>query len=124
MPDGLTNASPLKLFKAHSVSLLITDPRMCLVAFILENDAFCAGWGAASPFSGIIVSQLGEKAAFNANLIGGILLFLPTVLLPTNALKERKLQKLGLGKEGGSSAHDSAEPLLMDVQIDPKFYSG
>ena len=45
------------------------------------------GWGLFSPLSGVITSKLGSAASFDANLIGGVLALLPTVLLPTQVMR-------------------------------------
>ena len=77
-----------------------------------------AGWGAASPVAGLIVANFGEMASFNANLLGGILQFLPVLLLPTDALKAKKMQKLRENqKQEVGSAPLGAEAGLIDVHI-------
>ena len=57
------------------------------------------GWGAFSPVAGLIVARFGEKASFNSNMMGGILVLLPTLLLPTDALKQRQAEKLRLARK-------------------------
>jgi hypothetical protein len=66
------------------------------------------GWGLFSPLSGIIMAKLGPSASFDANLVGGVLALLPTVLLPTQALEAKKLRKR-LEAEGG--LHGDTESL-------------
>ena len=49
--------------------------------------------------SGLVVARFGEKASFNANLIGGILGLLPTLLLPTHSLKQRQAEKIRVARK-------------------------
>ena len=48
------------------------------------------GWGAFSPLGGLLVSCFGPHAAFQVNAVMGLLGIIPTALLPTDALYEKK----------------------------------
>lgn len=83
-----------------------------------------AGWGACSPLSGVIISKFGKMAPFNANLIAGVAEVLPTLLLPTNSLKAKKIK--GVGRPDKPSAAENGfkstyqQPVQTDIKLDPE----
>lgn len=76
--------------------------------------------------SGLVVSRFGEKASFNANLLGGIIVLLPTLLLPTHALKQRQEEKIRVVKklqlEGESNGTSLPDEKVFDRQMISKPY--
>ena len=100
------------------------DATLSELLFTLMSSFFCEGWGAFSPVAGLVVARFGEKASFNANLIGGVLVLLPTLLLPTHALKQRQVEKVRIARklegEGGSLDESYADPQKKDCQEDLK----
>lgn len=69
------------------------------------------GWGGASPLAGAAVARIGLQAAFSIYLVIGLLVFLPTCLLPIGILSAaKKADGSGTaGKGGGDGSRTTGE---------------